>query len=69
MTFIYEIENNGLMVKLQCQCDYDYCTEQGASAYLTHAVLGDWNLAGLLSPEEREEIEEWYLENWQELDK
>jgi hypothetical protein len=69
MSFIYEIENNGVKVKLECQCDYDYCTDSGPSAYLEKAMLGDWNLAGLMTREEKSEIEEYYLENWQELDK
>jgi hypothetical protein len=69
MTFIYEIENNGVKVPLTCQCDFDYCTIEGASACLTKAMLGGWNLEGLMTEEEREEIEEYYLENRRELDK
>ncbi|GAF94129.1 unnamed protein product [marine sediment metagenome] len=66
--FEYEIENNSVMVKLLCECEYDYATDTGASACLTHAMLGGWNLAPLLSESESEEIEEWYLENWYEID-
>jgi hypothetical protein len=69
MTFIYEIENNSVKVPLVCTCDYDYCTDQGPSAYLTHAMVGDWNMVGLMTKDEREEIEDFYLENWRELDK
>jgi hypothetical protein len=63
MSFIYEIENNGVKVPLTCECDYDYCTDSGASAYLEKAMLGEWNLAGLMTKDEREEIENFYL--WQ----
>jgi hypothetical protein len=69
MTFIYEIENNMVKVPLVCECEYDYCNIQGASAYLVSAMVGDWNLVGLMTDEEQIEIQDYYLENWQELDK
>lgn len=68
MTFTYSIENNGVMVPLICTVEPDYCTEEGPSAYLTHAMVGDWNLVGLMTDEERIEIQDFYLANAYEIE-
>jgi hypothetical protein len=68
MTFIYEIENNGVKVPLECQCDYDYCTDTGASAYLEKAMLGGWDLSGPMTQDEREEIEQFYLDHLYQIE-
>jgi hypothetical protein len=70
--FKYTIINNGTPVDLWCKVDYDYCTDLGPSAHLLSARVNPgkdcWNLLPLMTKDEREEIEEYYLDNLREIE-
>jgi hypothetical protein len=70
-SFKYTIENNGVQVDLICRCDYDYSTDRGPEACLMSAKVSElpdsWNLMPLMTKEEREEVEEFYLDNCGEM--
>jgi hypothetical protein len=70
MQFKYTIINNDTPVELLCVCDYDYSTDRGPEAFLTSAKIGrtGWNIAKLLTEEDREECEAFYLQNLYEIE-
>jgi hypothetical protein len=67
MQFRYTITNNCTPVELICKCDYDYSTDRGAEACLVSARMSPAkdcpNVVTLLRKEDKEMIEEYYLEN------
>jgi hypothetical protein len=67
MEFKYTIMNNDTPVELICKCDYSWSSDRGGEAYLESARINpardSWNLVPLMTKEEREEVEEFYLDN------
>ena len=61
--FIYELEVDKKKMVLKCSIEYDYCTELGPSAYLSHARFFGWDIVSIMGIDVREEIEQFYLEN------
>jgi hypothetical protein len=68
MMFIYNLENNGVDVPLLCFVSYDYSTDRGPEAcldrvYMTECADECPNLINILKKEDKEEIEQAYLDN------
>lgn len=57
--FMYD--NNGIVMK--CECDYDYATDTGGTATLISAHIAGWNVMSMVDDDLREDIEDYYLEN------
>ena len=70
MIFTYKIENNGVHVELVCRCGSEDTGSEAAATppYLISAMLGEWDLSGLMTETEIEDIERFCLENIYEIE-
>ena len=66
--FKYMADVDGKKMPLICQVEYDYCTEEGASACLTCASFFGWDMKDILAAWLVQDIEATAVEHCYEIE-